>query len=366
MRPLKIFYLIDYYYGPSGGTERQLRALVEEMVGAGYDVRLFVLRHTEFTRRENDFPCPIECLNISRIGAVRTISRMLRFRSRVMKERIDVVHAFFNDSAILAPIFCKMRSTLVVTSRRDLGYWHTRASVWLLRIANRWVDCVVCNAQAVADFVNESERPRPAKLRVIYNACLADNRDLAKPDQSSENDQTRICLVANIRPVKRIQDFIAAAEVVRSTDPTATFWVIGDSGDDDYFSKLQHMAARLVEEGALKFLPKAEDPVGLIGECQVGVLTSDSEGLSNSIMEYMACGLAVVASDVGGNSELVEHGETGFLYPVGATEELARRILELCRDPTLAAGMGKNGERRIRQFSRARMGRLYSEVYRGC
>ena len=75
-------------------------------------------------------------------------------------------------------------------------------------------------------------------------------------------------------------------------------------------------------------------------ECAVGVLCSETEGLSNAILEYMACGLPVVATNVGGNPELVVEGETGFLYAPGDVEGLAKALGRLLADPALAARLG--------------------------
>jgi L-malate glycosyltransferase len=99
-------------------------------------------------------------------------------------------------------------------------------------------------------------------------------------------------------------------------------------------------------------------------QSHIGVLTSSSEGLSNTIMEYMACGLAVVCSEVGGNPELVRHGQEGFLYPAGCVSELAGYIVELCQQPQKVADMGTQGRVRCEDFSLEKMVGLTLEAYR--
>ena len=96
---------------------------------------------------------------------------------------------------------------------------------------------------------------------------------------------------------------------------------------------------------------KMEDPLPLIRHCDIGVLTSESEGLSNSIMEYMACGLPVVCTDVGGNPELVRHGENGYLFPAGdvtATHHAPHRPVQ---DRGQAHSDGRDGKQRASGFS---------------
>jgi glycosyltransferase involved in cell wall biosynthesis len=103
------------------------------------------------------------------------------------------------------------------------------------------------------------------------------------------------------------------------------------------------------------------------GEADVGVMLSSpihGEGLSNSIMEFMACGLPVVCTDQGGNRELVVEGETGFLVPVSDAEALVDRLRRLAGHRDEARAMGAAGRRRIvSEFSVARMCDRAAAIY---
>lgn len=366
---LRIFFVIDRYVGPSGGTERQLQLLIEGLVALGHEVRLFVLHATEFSTAGPGLACPIECLSISSILSADTTRRMLAFRRRIRTERPDVVHAFFNDAAILVPVYCKMRGVRVVTSRRDMGYWYTPAYIRALRVANFRVDSIVCNAHAVAGEVRRWERVRADKLRVIHNAChVPVARSLPPatlPSDESGSPSIEICLLANIRRIKRVEDFVHAAAIVNAEFPEVRFRVIGARADDEYFMELQAQVKISNLADKFMFMSASSTPIEIIRKCQIGVLTSASEGLSNTLMEYMACGLPVVCSDVGGNPELVEHGVEGFRYPAADVESLAGHLSTLCRDPVLRAQMGDHGRQRMAQFSLDRMIDEFCRVYRG-
>ena len=114
----------------------------------------------------------------------------------------------------------------------------------------------------------------------------------------------------------------------------------------------------------MKFLGHRDDATRLLPAFDVFWLASDFEGLSNSIMEAMAAGLPVVASDIPPNRELVVDGQTGFLGPVGdrvAFAQLAERIL---LNPTLAQQLGSAGRERIAaHFSVEKMVAGYSQLY---
>jgi glycosyltransferase involved in cell wall biosynthesis len=91
--------------------------------------------------------------------------------------------------------------------------------------------------------------------------------------------------------------------------------------------------------------------LSLVCQAHVGVMLTNvifaAEGLSNSIMEYMACGLPVICTDSGGNRELVIEGETGLLVPPGDVEAVVRQLRSLRDDPEMAGRMGRAGRKRI-------------------
>jgi glycosyltransferase involved in cell wall biosynthesis len=360
-RRLKVWYVIDRYDGPNAGTEKQLYLLIQEMVARGHEVRLFVFRHSPYTWQTTNFPCPIELCDVSKMLSLRTFRQMRDLRRRIRRDRPDIVHAFFNDAAILVPMWCRTAFTVVITSRRDMGFWYSTAIICALRVANTRVSRVVCNSEAVARIVAQREHLDPAKLVVIFNALPLEETALGSIAPPPAHDQlpaerpdpadVNICLVANIRPIKRIGDLVLAAAQLLQACPQTRFWIVGDVPDTPYARDLVDLPNRLGIQDRVTFLGKTGDPLQLVKRCQIGVLTSESEGLSNSIMEYMACGLPVVCSDVGGNPELVRHDENGYLFEAGDIVGLTASLIELCRNPGKRVAMGQSGQQRARDFN---------------
>lgn len=351
---MKVFYVIDSYDGPYAGTEKQLLLLIRGMQSLGHDTRLFVLRHTSYTRGPYDFPCPIELLDVQSIRSVASIRHLLGFRARLARERPDVVHAFFNDAAILVPMFCRRKGTRVITSRRDMGFWYSRATLILLRLANRRADSIVCNCRAVARHVRRMEWIPPHKLAVIYNG-LTNHGPGAHEGRRSGPDTLRVCLLANIRPIKRIEDFIQAAAVVSQLHHDVEFVIVGEALDQAYHQRLQSLSKEFGLTDRLLFAGRTDAPAAWLGSAGIGVLTSSSEGLSNSILEYMSAGLPVICSDVGGNPELVTHDRNGYLYSAGDVESLTEHLRTLCADSSLRMRFGLESRRRVEEFSQERM-----------
>jgi glycosyltransferase involved in cell wall biosynthesis len=114
----------------------------------------------------------------------------------------------------------------------------------------------------------------------------------------------------------------------------------------------------------VRFLGHRPDVEQILGAADVFVLSSASEGMSNTILEAMACGLPVVATRVGGADEMVVDGETGRLVPPAGPRELAGAVTALMADPVAARAMGAAGRRRAEQeFSLSGMLRRYESLY---
>jgi glycosyltransferase involved in cell wall biosynthesis len=225
-----------------------------------------------------------------------------------------------------------------------MGYSLTARDVSLLKVGNRFVSRIVANAEAVRVAAIAREGVPERKIQVIYNGIQlpAETATRAAPAQTPV-----VGIVANLnRPVKRVDVFIEAAARVRQKAPPAEFWVVGDG---DLRHGLELLARELGIADSVRFLGRRPDVHNLLRRFSVGVLSSDSEGLSNSLIEYMAAALPVVATNVGGNAEVVEDGKTGLLVPPGSPGGVAEAIVSILNDPVRGAAMGDAGRARARE-----------------
>ncbi|WP_254432084.1 glycosyltransferase [Aquisalimonas sp. 2447] len=129
-------------------------------------------------------------------------------------------------------------------------------------------------------------------------------------------------LVANIRPIKRIEDLVDAVALLSCQGLDVHAAIVG-SGDPE---PLRDRARATGVGERVHFLGGRSDVAACLQHFHVGALCSESEGFSNTLLEYMRAGLPVVCTDAGGNLEAVRHGETGFLYPVGDVEALSQGL----------------------------------------
>lgn len=349
--PKSILFVIDYLHSITGGTERQLYLLIKGFVDKGVNVELVVLRHTPFTSSQNDFPCPISSIEMYKMFSISSITKLWGLRQKIVRAKIDVVHIFFNDSAICAPYFCKRANNLVITSRRDMGIWYTPLKLFILRLSNKWVDRIVCNSSAVAELTAKNEKYDLKKIDVIFNGIEPYMKRSKLPGLSSRDDQFVVGMVANIRKVKNFEDIIRAAEVLQKKGVYVKYVIIGTILDQPYYDSLVSLMRELSVENNFEFLGSLNEPRQYLHEFDAGVLTSESEGLSNTIIEYLDAGLPVVCSNVGGNSELIQHDYNGYLYKFRDVQQLALYLEKALTDTATSQVLSTNAKKSITRFS---------------
>ena len=153
-----------------------------------------------------------------------------------------------------------------------------------------------------------------------------------------------ISTVGNIRRVKGIDVLVQAAEHVCRRYPKALFLIVGRKSEQEYYQQLENKISSLDLKENFRFLGSREDVFPILRMSDIFCLPSRSEGFSNALIEAMASRLPCVATDVGGNSEVIKHGESGFIVASEDWQDLAARLIYLLDDSSLATEMGLRGE----------------------
>ena len=177
-------------------------------------------------------------------------------------------------------------------------------------------------------------------------------------------------MVAAFSDNKDYMTFINAAQIVLESRNDVTFVAVGD-GENFESCKNQ---VKFEFKNRIKFLGKQKNAESIINIFDISVLTTNSkvhgEGISNAIMEYMAMGKPVIATDCGGNRELVKEGKTGFLVKASDPLEMAQKISFFLENNEKAKDFGRNGKERLRiEFNLEKMGGAFEDLYRklsGC
>lgn len=346
---MNIALLVDSLHSIAAGSERQIYKLAEGLVKAGHDLHLYVLRHTHFTRTLSQFPCPISSLDIDSIASYKAIKRLTELRNHLKDRGTTVVHAYFPDACLLAPLLLKCKRIRVITSRRDMGLIYQGKPAWLYRLLQKRTDKIIANSQAVAAHTRQCEHLSAEKTAVIYNGIEVFSGTAAVDAIFHQPHTTKLILVANIKPVKRTLDAVMAVQQLTLANHEVELALVGEEQDPAYAQQIKDYIQAHNLDKQVHWLGQITEPRRLLHQAHIGLLVSESEGLSNTIMEYMQAGLPIIASRVGGNPELVQHQHNGLLTERGQAQQIATAIADLSSQPQLRETYGINSKARIAQ-----------------
>jgi glycosyltransferase involved in cell wall biosynthesis len=340
---IKLLFVIDSYKNPYAGTEGQLLKLLNGLDRERYEPELAVFHNSEYLA-SNTFPVPVVILDVVRIAAPGSWLQLYRFFKQKKLQGFRMAHIFFNDASIICPPILKLLGYRIIISRRDMGYWQTRANLVPLRLNSCIVDCVIANSKAVQQITCRKEGYPEHKVAVVYNGYKEDTSSkLPHKSESPKTGALRMVLVANIRPLKRIQDAIEAISRIRGECPGCSLTIVG-AGDR---SGLEELCRERGVTASVHFHGPSSEVAGLLPDFDVGLLCSESEGFSNTIIEYLQADMPVICSHVGGNPEIVDHGVNGLLYPAGDVDALSKHMLSLAKDPQRRVAMGLAGSAKV-------------------
>ena len=367
----RILFLIDEIGGiAEGGTERQVLQLIELATRLGYEPRLAVLRGTEWLT-EKEAGCPMYFAGVNSLLNPTGWSAGAKLVGWMRRERISLVQTFFVECNVFGPWLGRLAGVpVIVGSRRNLNQWHgwpKWMEPWMLRLqrlTNRSTDCVIANSLVVAEETFKTERVPQRKLHVAYNGIdlvkfsrLDELREQARQMLGVGQDDIVVGNISCFREVKGIPQFVDAARMVLEKEPRMRFLAVGDG--EQYALVVERIREYGLEDRIL-LAGQQTDVLPYLAAMDIGVLSSLAEGFSNSLLEYMASGLASVATEVGGNREALDGA--GILVPPDDAKAMAEAILKL-RSAALRKQLGLAARNRVERFSLARAEKRMKEIY---
>lgn len=338
----KIAFVADCLVHAQAGTERQMTRLREALIGAGWECQVAVLRSSTYTDSEA-CPVPVECLNIGSLANPASWWRAASFAISLRWRGVRIAHLFFNDTSVLLPPFLKAAGITVVISRRDMGFWYTPGLLRVLRRVRWFVDAVVVNSNAVAAHTAACEGYPKDRISVIHNAL---DPQFGVGIALSAEGPPIVGIVANIRPVKRIEDAVQVVAGLTGQFPELRLRIVG--GGDPLPIRQCAEAAGIADR--IDFAGPTDNPAAEMARFTIGLLTSETEGFSNTLMEYQQLGLSVVSSDGGGNPEIVAHDISGLVYPAGDVAALTGCLKKLLEDADLRQRLGQQAQETVNQL----------------
>ena len=265
-----------------------------------------------------------------------------------------------------------IRFARIVNTRHGMGIARPRSRrEWLYRRALRGTDYVVAVCEAARARYASQVPGGETRLRAVPNGIRIDRFAQASASARARLASTldlgadaRIAgTVGRLDPVKDQAMLLQAFARVHEALPRAALLLIGDGA---LRGELETLAGTLGIGARVRFLGDRDDVPALLGGLDLFVLPSRSEGYSIALLEACASGLPIVATDVGGNREIVEDRCNGRLVPAGDERALAEAMLALLDDPACASGLGRAGREWAKaQASLQAMAERYQRLYDG-
>ena len=281
----------------------------------------------------------------------------------IVKQRIDIIHAQTRVTQVLGTWLGYMSKVKVVTTCH--GFFRPR---WFRKMFPCWGAAVIAISKPVERHLIEDFKVDPHKIHLIANGI--DLERFVMTDETKRRKLRRelgigedplIGIIARLSDVKGIDVLIKAMPLILKELPAATLMIAGQGPQEVMLKKLTQdfsLSAHVFFKSTVNQTPD------LLGAFDVFVMPSIMEGLGLSVIEAQACGIPVVASRIGGLVDLIEDGKTGFLVPVNDPVALAKRIIEVLKDPQKSKIMAQQARSNIEKyFSAKRMVEETIKVY---
>jgi len=372
---VRLLLLTDTSVAFAGGSERFLRNLIALLPRKHYDITLVQLDagHHAHAGRHEASDIGHACVHSMPVDAIYGVGgrRALRDLRRLLhEEHFDIVQSHHEKSDLLNALLPRSPGRVHISNRRDMGYKKSGKLKWLFRFLNDRFDAVVAPSQPILGELARSESLDPMRMLWIPNGVDTQRfrpwqgtaRRTARQALGLDDDAVAFGCVARFTPEKRHGDLVEAFALVSARVPQARLLLVGDGPLRD---DIESRASVLGIAGKVSVLGMRPDIESILPALDVGVLASATEGMSNAILEMMACGLPMVATAVGGNVSLVEADATGLLVPPLQPPALAAAMASLALEPALRRRMGAAARARIeREFSLTAMVHAFDQAYR--
>lgn len=300
---------------------------------------------------------PVEVLGAGDVGASTLIRRLT---ARLKVHRPDVLHTHNpapHQIGAVARLLARVPA--LVHTKHGRNNFPNRIRRWKEQMAGRFTDLVVPVSEDAAQVARTVDRVPARKLRVIHNGISLDGLQLAKVLEAGR--APRAVHVARLNRVKDQGSLLAATRLLVDRHPGFQLDIVGDG---PMGAELRAQATALGLDSAVTFHGMQNDVTPYLASADLFILSSLSEGIAITMLEAMGAGLPVVATDVGGNREVVVAGETGLLVPRSDPGALADAVGAVLEDPVRARAWGAAGRRRVEaEFNIAGTVRAYESAY---
>ncbi len=368
--------LVNYEYPPVGaGAATATQAIARQLVTLGHEVTVLTGSYRDLPRESNDAGITVRRIRCLRRNADRSnVFEMFSFTLSSLLV-LPSVHARYRPEALIVffalpsgpvgtaahffyhlPYLVSLRGGDVPGLTPEVGWLHKLLSP-LRRLILRNAVAVVANSEGLREL---SEAADPIPVQVIPNGVDVDFFRASPESWAAARERFRILFVGRFQSQKNLGFLLDHLAALRDQRPGK--FEIHLVGDGPLRAELKTQAENLQLMGDIVWHGwlQREELSKICRSCHCFVNPSHYEGMPNAVLEAMACAKPIVASRVPGNDAVVQHGTTGFLFPLDQPASLRESLLALIDDPARAEEMGRRGREWVtRDFSWERVAAAY-------
>ncbi len=365
MRKVNLFYLIDGGNG-WGGAESNLLSVAKHVNRERYNVEIGCLVEGQVADTFKGNGLPVTIIGMKNKWDVSAIVHLVQL---LKEKKVDVLHTCLYASNTYGRIAAILARTPV-----SLAWEHGLAQflklprhIWVDRVLNKFTDAITAPSLAVRKSIVEVEKIGETKIQVVYNGVEIRPLDpyfdsTAKKTELGLRPEDRVLpYIANLGPAKGHKYFLPSIREVVKAFPDVKFLFVGEG---PFRGEIEKDVERLGIKENVLLCGFRKDIPEILSIAEFYVHPTTREALGIAVLEAMAMGRAVVASNTGGIPEVVVEGETGLLVEPKDHEAMSRAIIELLQSPSRAREMGQRGrERVLTHFSAEKSARELEKIY---
>lgn len=361
---------------PVGGAETQAERLSEHFAKNGWNVWVVTRLADGLPEREQRNGFQIVRPKTFGSKKVRTLSFMLSALGYLFANRskYQILHAHLAfGPAFVAVLFGKLFGKKVIVKlggsnaigdvQVSMKTWRGRLRFWAIR---RWANVVVALTEVMRAEALQIGIP-PERVKILNNGIDARAYEfdsaarIAAKQQLGLQENVVVLFVGRLDPVKSLPTLVEAMKTAHQRCPKLRLVIVGDGPER---SDLEAQTQTLGIEDSVQFAGNQKNVSLYLRSADMFVLPSFTEGISNALLEAMASGVACLATPVGGNNEVLDHGKYGALVPVANVEAWADALVEYGTDEMKRKQVGQKGRERILNTYDFRVvGAQYEQMY---
>lgn len=355
-----------------GGTENHFMTLSRALDPKRFDLRFACLRKWgPFVDELKARKIPLEEYRLATFRSVNALVQQARLARYVSRHAIDIVHTYSFYGNVFAVPPGRLASRVVIASIRDRGPYLTPMQRRVQKHVCRLADCILVNAEAVRQWLLDDGYDG-SRIVVIPNGIdvsrfVATDRAEVRRSLGVPEHARVVGVVSRLSRLKGIEQFLESAALIARSAGDVRFVIVGEQSpikNLEYLDELSGLARGLGIGDKVIFTGLRSDVPAVLSALDVAVMPSLNEALSNVLLESMAAGAPVVATDVGGTSEALKDGVNGTLVPPSRPDLMAAAILQLLDAPPMAQRFGAAAKRTIDdRFSLDRMVQATESLY---